>query len=349
MGVCVNRIGRGYTTAKPPLFGLGKANLWNLDGTVSLPFAWQFNAPASSLVSGVSSGVPMNGGGPLDMLNSKFNVSGAYSCARKLAYVYNGPLCNIRRASDSVAIDLYPNSAGVIDKSSLSAFCANTSCFITTEYDQSGNANNARNTTAATQPQLLIEGSSLNFAVCGAWGNGSNANLVVTANTATSGLFATNGFASTVATRTAAITNSMRLISTIAGGTGWELSGSYSLGFGYPQFTVDASSANGAWVSSNLMPSSAGHIFDVAYNYSTLSNLPSVGIDGNAQTFQSSIQPSGAIADTNNLIIGNSAAGGFGWPGDICEVVLARQTLSPVQIDAIRRNQAVFYNLSNVF
>ena len=343
-----SNISIGYTTAKPPLFSIGTASLWNLDGVVSLPFAWQFNAPASSLVSGVSAGVPMNGGGPLDMMNSTFNISAAYSCARKLSYGYNGPLCNIRRASDSVTIDLYPNSAGVIDKSALSAFCANTTCFITTEYDQSGNANNARNITAATQPQIVIEGSNLNFAVCGVWGNGSNANLAVTANSAINGLFSTNGFASAVATRAAAITNSMRLISKVAGGTGWELSGAYSLGFGFPQFTIDASSTNGAWISSTLMPSSNGHIFDVAYNYSTLSNLPTIGIDGGALSYQSSTQPSGAIADTNNLFIGNGAAGGFGWPGDICEVVLARQTLSPVQIDAIRRNQAVFYNLSNV-
>jgi hypothetical protein len=59
-------------------------------------------------------------------------------------------------------------------------------------------------------------------------------------------------------------------------------------------------------------------------------------------------QPVGSISDANNLIIGNSAAGSFGWPGDICEVVLARQTLSAAQTDAIRRNQAVFYGLSGV-
>lgn len=343
-----SNISIGHTSAKPPLFGIGTAGLWNLDGSVSFPFAWQFNAPASPLVSGVSAGVPMSAGGPLDMLPATFNVSAAYSCARKLSFGYNGPLCNIRRASDSASIDFYPNSAGVVDKSTLSAFCANTSCFIATEYDQSSNANNARNTTPATQPQIVIEGSTLNYAVCGAWGNGGNANLVVTSNSAMNGLFATNGFASVVATRTAAISNSMRLVSKVAGGTGWEVSGSYSLGFGFPQFTVDATGSNGAWVSSNLMPSSGGHIFDVAYSYASLSNVPKMGIDGSALSYQSLSQPVGTINDTNNLIIGNVAAGAFGWPGDICEIVLVRQGLSPVQIDAIRRNQAVFYNLNSV-
>ncbi|MDE3176677.1 MAG: hypothetical protein KGM15_11305 [Pseudomonadota bacterium] len=343
-----SNISVGYTTAKPSLFTIGAANLWTLDGAVSLPSAWQFNAPASTLVSGISAGVPTNGGGPLDMLNSTFNVSAAYSCARRLSYGYKGPLCNIRRASDSAAIDLYSNSVGATDKSALTAFCANTSCFITMEYDQSGNSNNAANATSATQPQIVIEGSNLNFATCGVWGNGGNANLTVTSNSAMNGLFATSGFASAVTSRTAAISNSMRLMSKVAGGTGWELSGSYALGYGFPQFTMDASGTVGAWVSSTLMPTSGGHIFDVAYNYASLSNLPALGVDGGAQSYQSSTQPSGAIVDANNLIIGNSAAGGFGWPGDICEVILARQALSPVQIDAIRRNQAAFYNLNNV-
>jgi hypothetical protein len=235
-----------------------------------------------------------------------------------------------------------------MDKSALSAFCASTSCFITTQYDQSGNANNAQNSNASTQPALTIEGSALNYAVCGVWGNGSNIALDVIANSSINGLFAGGGFVSVVSNKTASITNAMRLISRVSGGAGWEISGSYALGFGYPQFTMDASITDGEWVSSSLMPSSGGHIFDVAYNYASLSNIPAFGIDGIAQSFQSSTQPSGSISDTNNLVIGNLASGGFGWPGDICEVVLARQSLSSEQIEAIRRNQAVFYNLGGV-
>ncbi len=140
----------------------------------------------------------------------------------------------------------------------------------------------------------------------------------------------------------------MRLLSKLAGGAGWEISGAYALGFGYPQFTLDATGVNGAWVSSALMASSGGQIVDVAYSYASLSNVPALGVNGAAASYQSATQPSGTISDLNNLIIGNNAAGGFGWPGDICEVVIARQTLSPAQIDAIRRNQAVFYGIGGV-
>jgi hypothetical protein len=338
----------GYTTANPPLFNLGAAGLWTLDGAVSVPFAWEFNSPSSSSVNGVSAGVPMSRAGPLDFLSATNSVSGAYSCARRLSFSYAGPLCNIRRASDSLAIDFYSNSLGVIDKSALDVFCANTSCFIATEYDQSGNGNSAHNGTSSTQPPLFIESSALNYAVCGTWGNGSNISLTVAGNSSINGLFANGGFASVVSNKTATLTNAMRLISKLSSGTGWEYSGAYTLGYGYPQFTVDASGSNGAWVSNSFMPSSGGHIFDVAYSYSSLSNIPTLGIDGSPVTYQSSAQPSGAVSDTNSLIIGNNASGGFGWPGDICEVFLTRQALSAAQIDAIRRNQATFYGLASV-
>jgi len=338
----------GHSSTNVPLFGIGSAGLWNFDGAVNLPYAWEYNAPSSALVSGVSGGVPVSGGGPIDFLTSTSGVSGAYSCARRLSFSYNGPLCNIRRASDSASIDFYPNPAGVIDKSAISTFCANTSCFIVTEYDQSGNGNPARNTTAATQPALVIEGSALNYAVCGTWGNGGNVSLTVSGNSAINNLFAAGGFASVVSNKTAAITGSMRLLSRLSGSSGWELSGAYTLGYGFPQFTIEASGGNGAWISSSLMPTAGGQIYDVSYSYGAQSNAPALGVNGAAAAYRSATQPSGSIGDSNNLIIGNSGSGGSGWPGDICEVVLSRQPLSASQIDAVRRNQAVFYGLPGV-
>ncbi len=96
------------------------------------------------------------------------------------------------------------------------------------------------------------------------------------------------------------------------------------------------------------MPASGGHIFDVSYSYALFSNVPGLGVDGAWATYQNSTQPIGTISDFNNLVIGNTAAGGFGWPGEICEVLLVRQSLSAAQIEAIRRNQAVFYGIGGV-
>jgi hypothetical protein len=338
----------GHSATNVPLFGIGSAALWNFDGAVNLPFAWEYNAPSSSLVSGASGGVPSTGGGPLDFLTSTSGVSGAYSCARRLSFSYNGPLCNVRRSSDAASVDFYPNAAGVIDKSAISTFCANTSCYIVTEYDQSGNGNVARNTNASTQPALVIEGAALNYALCGAWGNGGNASLTVSANSAINNLFFSAGFASVVSNKTATITNSMRLLSRLSGSSGWEISGAYTSGYGFPQFTIGATGGSGQWVSSSPMPATGAQIYDLSYNYTLLSNVPALGVNGVSASYQNAVQPSGSIGDTNNLIIGNNSTGGYGWPGDICEVVLARQALSAAQIEAIRRNQAVFYGLSGV-
>ena len=110
--------------------------------------------------------------GPVDFLTSTASLAGAYSCARQLSFAYNGPLCNIRRASDSAAIDLYPALRGVVDKSALMTFCAATTCFIAIEYDQTGNGNSARNTNHGDAAGGDDRGTALNYAVCGVWGNG---------------------------------------------------------------------------------------------------------------------------------------------------------------------------------
>jgi hypothetical protein len=120
------------------------------------------------------------------------------------------------------------------------------------------------------------------------------------------------------------------------------------LGFGYPQFTLATTGVDGAWVSSSVMPATGAQIFDLSYSYATLSNTPVLGVNGAAALYQSATQPSGSIGDISNLIIGNNASGGNGWPGDICEVVLSRLPLSVTQTDAVRRNQAVFYGLPGV-
>ena len=338
----------GFTTSPVPLFALGTAGLWTFDGEVKMPTTAQYNASSGAFVMGGAQGTPWSIAGPLDFLSVYGGVSGAYSCARKLTGAYSGPLCNIRRASDSAMVDFYPNSAGVIDKSALSTFCVGTSCYIDAEYDQSSNGNPARNATAATQPAVVIEGSGLNYAVCGAWGNASNVSLTAPASSAINNLFSAGGFVSVVANDVSSLTNSDRLISRISGSTGWEISGAYSAGFGYPQFTIDASGTNGAWVAATQFPTSGGHIFDLAYNYSGGSAVPALAVNGSPYAYQSSVAPAGATSDLNNLVIGNSAAGGLGWAGDICETIVVRQSLSATQLDAIRRNQAVFYGLAGV-
>src|SRR5580692_11007239 len=67
----------------------------------------------------------------------------AHSSTRALYAAYDGPLYQVRRASDNTTADIYPLSAGgVANAATQNSFCAGTTCVITEIYDQSGHGNN---------------------------------------------------------------------------------------------------------------------------------------------------------------------------------------------------------------
>ncbi len=67
----------------------------------------------------------------------------AHSTTRALYASYDGPLYQVRRASDNSTTNIYPLSAGgVANAATQDSFCTGTTCVITEIYDQSGNGNN---------------------------------------------------------------------------------------------------------------------------------------------------------------------------------------------------------------
>ena len=74
----------------------------------------------------------------------------AHSTTRALYASYNGPLYQVRRLSDNAVKNIgvvrpralpHPDPGGYADAAAQNAFCANTTCVITTIYDQSPNHN----------------------------------------------------------------------------------------------------------------------------------------------------------------------------------------------------------------
>jgi hypothetical protein len=66
----------------------------------------------------------------------------AHSTTRALYAAYNGPLYQVRRASDNATLNIGVLSAGgYANAAAQDSFCANTSCVITDIYDQSGKGN----------------------------------------------------------------------------------------------------------------------------------------------------------------------------------------------------------------
>lgn len=96
------------------------------------------------------------------LLDQFTNSAAAYSL-RKLRTAYTGSAIRVRRSSDNAEQNIGFNISNQLDTSSLTSFCGGGNGFVTTWYDQSGNALNATQTTAGNQPQIVSNGNIINL------------------------------------------------------------------------------------------------------------------------------------------------------------------------------------------
>jgi hypothetical protein len=75
-----------------------------------------------------------------------------------LRTAYTGNAIRVRRSSDNTEQDIGFTALGVLDESALTTFCGAGNGFVTTWYDQSGNARSATQTTAANQCRIVNSG-----------------------------------------------------------------------------------------------------------------------------------------------------------------------------------------------
>jgi hypothetical protein len=91
------------------------------------------------------------------LLDTYPNAAVAYSF-RKLRTAYSENCIRVRRSSDNTEQDFgFVNN--VLDTASLLTFCGAGNGFVTTWYDQSGNANNITQATATRQPRIVNAGA----------------------------------------------------------------------------------------------------------------------------------------------------------------------------------------------
>jgi len=86
------------------------------------------------------------------LLDTYSGAAAAYSL-RQLSNSYSGNTVKVRRASDNAELDI-SFSNGELDTSAISTHCGSSDGFISVWYDQSGNLNNATQSTAASQPKI---------------------------------------------------------------------------------------------------------------------------------------------------------------------------------------------------
>lgn len=72
---------------------------------------------------------------------------------------YSGPLLRVRRSSDNAETDIYPAANGVLDTAALLAFCGAGSGYVTKMYDQTGQARDSTQATAANQWRIVVTGA----------------------------------------------------------------------------------------------------------------------------------------------------------------------------------------------
>jgi hypothetical protein len=91
------------------------------------------------------------------LLDTYSGAAAAYSL-RKLRTAYTGNAIRVRRSSDNTTLDVGFNADGTLDTASMLSFVGAGNGFVSIWYDQSGNSNNATQTSSSSQPQIVLSG-----------------------------------------------------------------------------------------------------------------------------------------------------------------------------------------------
>jgi hypothetical protein len=247
-------------------------------------------------------------------------VAAAYSF-RKLRSAYAGSAVQLTRLSDSTTqnIGFAPNNFD-FDKATATAFCAATSCYVSTWYDQSGNGANLipNNTNAVYTPSC------------------QNGQPCITDNGTA---YLTGTLASTVAADTFAIVANTSQMATSfwwgAIGVSTDYTGMlYSTGTStaWSNRTVASTSHKGTEAISN----------SVTYRMigTNNANLSSIYINGTKGTDDTS---SVTLAPSNSLTIGASAGHSNMFSGILAEIIIFAPDLSITDSNTISLNQKTYW------
>ena len=98
---------------------------------------------------------------PLDIYT---DAAAAYSL-RKLRTAYTGNCIRVRRSNDNTELDIGFDASGVVDTNAIRNFAGDNRADVVTWYDQSGNARNMSQSTAANQPTIKNDTTAGNLIV----------------------------------------------------------------------------------------------------------------------------------------------------------------------------------------
>ena len=273
------------------------------------------------------------------------NAAAAYSL-RLLREAYIGSAIRVRRSSDSAEQDIGFTAIGVLNTTALTSFCGAGNGFVTTWYDQSGNGNNATQTTASNQPQIVSSGVviNVNSKPCLQFTNGSSQLL-----TYPTSLWTYTGNSTLFHTSRNRNNGSAQYGSIISQGGG---SGNNALGIQWQQFpntTTQASTdvyAPGGVSTSGLQNINTQYLATFQWqNWSThkTNGNTIIAINGVNQTLTSYSSSPAGLATSPRYIGSFDGSQNGCFLGDIQEIVVYTNVFSQTDIDGAESNINTYY------
>jgi len=284
-------------------------------------------------------------GTPL-LLDTYPGAAAAYS-VRKLRTAYTGNAIRVRRSSDNAEQNI-GFVAGNLDTTALTTFCSGTNGFVTTWYDQSGNGNDATQSTAANQPQIVSSGSVINVNSKPCLQFDNTIQQFLSYSTA---LWTYTGNSTLFHTSTNRNSGSSQYGSVISQGGG---AGMSAIGIQWQQFPNSTTQANTDVFAPGGMSTSGTQSVNTQYlatfqwqNWSThqTNGNTIIAINGVNQSLTSyGASPSGL--NPSPLYIGSFNATGTGsFLGDIQEIVVYTSVFSQSNIDGAESNINSYYGI----
>ena len=270
----------------------------------------------------------------------------AYSL-RLLRNGYTGSAIRVRRASDNTEQNIGFTLQGGLDITSLSSFCSGTNGFVTTWYDQSGNARNATQTTAVNQPQIVSSGSVITLNLNGSMLFSGNTGMQFNFNN----LAGATSYSITSVFSAIEATQFTKLLSI---GPDAETSGVW--------FTLNTSNTALGWVSKDTGfmgngysnptgPTIISNGRIIPDSITTQNLLTTVLSSSNAKMFRNGTEISYRVqrtgncyTTTGNLIIGNGPNSANTFNGRMQEIVIW-QTDQNSNISGINTNTNTYYGI----
>ncbi|MBJ7427349.1 MAG: cadherin-like beta sandwich domain-containing protein, partial [Bacteroidia bacterium] len=280
-------------------------------------------------------------------LSTSTTANSAFSL-RKLSTSYNGSAIQVRRSSDNATQNIGFTAGGNLDTASLKTFVGANNGFVSIWYDQSGNGNNAANSTAASQPAIVSSGIINRIA-------GSGQPVITTATSSQSLSFTVSPSisgssltANAVAYMQNATANNLRLLSFSNGVNSNDWDNNSYVGAIIGNFTANQVRADrDFWATSNSkgvasFASNTPGIITSLFN-GTNHQMIVNGIGG------STVASSGTFGITfGRLFNHTNDAGPSVWLGGAWEFIVFSSALSTIDRQTVESNQFSYYGFTNL-